>query len=84
VRWVPGKSDVAGASGDKLVRFWNASSGGVSRTFSGPADYVFSVAASSDGSRVAAGCADGVLFLWDGRNGQVLRKIEPPAPPSGR
>lgn len=98
VRWVPGKTEVAGASGDNLVRFWNVTTttegtakgqrrrrgggGGVLRTFSGPSDYVFGVAVSKDGSRVAAGGADSVLFIWNGQNAQVIRKIEAPAPPS--
>ncbi|WP_406693499.1 c-type cytochrome domain-containing protein [Singulisphaera sp. Ch08] len=95
VRWVPGKTEVAGASGDNLVRFWNVTTsaegtakgqrrrrgggGGVLRTFSGPSDYVFSVAVSKDGSRVAAGGADSVLYIWNGQNAQVIRKIEAPA-----
>ncbi len=58
VRWVPGKPSVAGASGDKQVRLWNpdtGQNGQVSRSFSGPSDYVFGVAVSSDGNRIAAG-----------------------------
>jgi WD40 repeat protein len=84
VRWVPGKTVVAGASGDNLVRFWETEGrrGGIARTFSGPSDYVFGVAVSKDGDRVAGGGADSVLFVWSGQNGQVLRKIEPPAQPS--
>jgi WD40 repeat protein len=60
-----------------MVRAWNPDNGTVPRTFSGAADYVFAVAASSDGARVAAGGADGVLLLWNGVNGQPLRKIAP-------
>jgi WD40 repeat protein len=80
VRWIPGKPSIAGASGDKQVRLWNpetGQNGQVSRTFSGPSDYVFGVAVSNDGSRIAAGGADGVLFVWNAQNGQVLRKLEP-------
>jgi WD40 repeat protein len=85
VRWMPNQSEVLGASGDALVRTWSTTSdaGQVLRTFSGPSDYVFSVAASADGARIAAGGADSVLFIWDGRTGQVIRKLEPPPrPPS--
>ena len=49
----------------------------MARTFSGPSDYVFGVAVSKDGGLVAAGGADGNLFIWRGENAQVVRKIEP-------
>jgi WD40 repeat protein len=81
---VPGKAAVAGASGDRTVRLWdpdNGEKGQVTRTFGGPADFVYALAVSADGARVAAGCADGVLFVWNGQNAQVLRKIDPPPPP---
>ncbi|HEX8202993.1 MAG TPA: hypothetical protein VF590_21130, partial [Isosphaeraceae bacterium] len=68
-----------GASGDRLVRLWNPENGTIQRTLSGPSDYAFGVATSADGARVAAGGADSVLFVWRD-NGQILRKIGPPAP----
>ena len=78
VRWVPGKPLVAGASGDATVRYWNpAGTGNVVRSFAGPTDYVFAVATSADGKVVAAGGADGVLFLWNGDDAKVIRKVEP-------
>jgi WD40 repeat protein len=79
LRWLAGKSEVVGASGDKQIRFWNTSSGGVGRTLGGPTDYVFAVATSLDGQRVAAGGADGVLFLWDLKVNQNPRRVEPAA-----
>ena len=78
MRWIAGKPEVIGASGDAQVRTWNPESDGIVRTFSGAGDYVYSVADSTDGSRVAAGGADSVLFVWNGQNGQVIRKLEPP------
>jgi WD40 repeat protein len=77
VRWVPGKPLVAGASGDSKVKYWNPNgNGNVTRTFEGPGDYVFGVATSKDGKVVAAGGADGVLFVWNGDDGKVIRKVE--------
>lgn len=77
VRWVPGKPLVAGASGDSSVKYWNPTgTGNVIRTFSGASDYVFGVATSKDGKVVAAGGADGNLFLWNGDDGKVIRKVE--------
>jgi WD40 repeat protein len=78
VRWLPGKPMVAGASGDSTVRLWNPTGkGNVTRTFNGPSDYVFCVATSKDGKIVAAGGADGNLFLWNGEDGKLIRKVEP-------
>jgi WD40 repeat protein len=77
VRWVPGKPLVAGASGDSKVKFWNPNgNGNVARTFAGPSDYVFGVATSKDGKVVAAGGADGVLFVWNGDDAKVIRKVD--------
>ena len=77
VRWVPGKPLVAGASGDSKVKYWNPNgNGNVARTFTGPVDYVFGVATSKDGKVVAAGGADGILFLWNGDDTKILRKLE--------
>ncbi len=69
LRWVPGKPLLFGAAGDSQVRAWNPDNGSVARTLSGAADYLFAVAASADGGRVAAGGADGVLLLWNGADG---------------
>jgi WD40 repeat protein len=78
VRWVPGRPLVAGASGDSKVKYWNPNgNGNVARTFNGPSDYVFGVATSKDGKVVAAGGADGALFVWNGDDGKVIRKVEP-------
>jgi WD40 repeat protein len=71
---------VIGASGDSNVRLWGAENGAVQRTFNGPTDYVFGVAVSADGKTVAAGGADGMLFLWNGENGQILQKLQPTSP----
>jgi WD40 repeat protein len=77
VRWVPGRALVAGASGDSKVRYWNPNgSGAIVRTFQGPGDYVFGVATSKDGKVVAAGGADGVLFLWNGDDAKLIHKVE--------
>lgn len=74
VRWVSGRPLVLGASGDGSVRAWNPDNGSVARTYGGSADdYLFAVAASSEGGRVAAGGAEGLLRLWNGVNGQSLR-----------
>ncbi len=72
----------SGASGDHSVRTWNPDDGRIGRTFNGPGDFVFSVGTSRDGKVIAAGGADGVLFVWDDQ-GKVLQKFEPPVPEDG-
>ena len=72
-----GTQAVAGASGDGTVRFWEPNNGNAGRVFRGPSDYLFAVAISKDRGRVVGGGADGVLFVWDGTSGQVVRKIVP-------
>ena len=82
VRWVPKLGVIAGGSGDMVVRFWNPiGTGKITRTFNGPTDYVYAIATSRDGLVVAAGGADGVLFLWNGSDAKVLQKLEPPRKP---
>jgi WD40 repeat protein len=81
VRWVPGRPLVAGASGDARVRYWNPNgTGNIIRTFAGLGDYAFAVATSKDGKVVVAGGADGVLFVWNGDDGKMIRQVEPPKP----
>jgi WD40 repeat protein len=75
LRWLATKPLLVGASADAAVRAWNPASGALTRSFEGGADYLFAVAATPDGGLVAAGGADGVLLLWDGANGKLLRKV---------
>ncbi len=81
VRWSmdPGLTTVVGASGDGAVRFWNPTARNVTRTFSGASDYLDAVAISQDRHRVAAGGANGVLYLWNGETGALWKKIGEPA-----
>ncbi len=74
---------IVAASGDQAVRIWNPDNGErgqVTRALNGPADYLFCLATSRDGLRLAAGAADGVIWVWNTENGQVVRKLEPARP----
>ena len=81
----PGKVDYVGVSdnlvscsGDASVKFHNAGNGGNYRTFSGSSDYVYGVSASRDESLVVAAGEDGVIRIWNGKDGQLLFDFPPP------
>ncbi|HWE01010.1 MAG TPA: c-type cytochrome domain-containing protein [Tepidisphaeraceae bacterium] len=66
-----GDADTAVAvSGDGKVRLVRDSGGDV-KTYPGPTDFVYSVAATADGATIVAGGQDGVLRAWDVNSGQA-------------
>jgi WD40 repeat protein len=50
---------------DHTIRTYLLSSGNFSRTFSGHSDWVYSLAATPDGGKLASGSADGTVKLWN-------------------
>ena len=52
------------------AKIWDASSGTLLRTLSGHSGYVFSVAWSPDGTRLASGSKD--KYVWVANGGRVL------------
>lgn len=63
--------EIVTASGDNTVRRKRTSNGGEVRSFGGFSDFVYSVAASADGIRLAAGGQDGIVRVWLD-NGQLF------------
>jgi WD40 repeat protein len=51
--------------------FWGAEL----QTLEGHADEVYSLCASSDGQRLASGCRDGTIKLWDSATGQLQQTL---------
>ncbi|HTU91347.1 MAG TPA: c-type cytochrome domain-containing protein [Gemmataceae bacterium] len=73
-----GKSDqFATCSGDQMVRFWNIN-GGNTRNFGGSADFLYALGVSPDGALVAAGGQEGIVRVYNGTNGQLLKTLLPP------
>lgn len=66
------------ASGDASVRMWNADNGGNVRQFGGATDYLYAVSASTDGDVVASGGEEGVVRVYNGKNGQLVKAAVPP------
>jgi WD40 repeat protein len=65
-------------SGDQTVRYWNVDNGGNIRNFSGGSDFLYGVGVSPDGSVVAAGGEEGIVRLYNGTNGSLIKELLPP------
>jgi WD40 repeat protein len=73
-----GKSDqFATCSADRTVRFWNIN-GGNTRNFGGSGDFLYALSVSPDGAVVAAGGQEGIVRVYNGGNGQLLKSLSPP------
>jgi len=68
----------ATCSGDTQVRFWNVDNGGNVRNFAGSTDFLYALGVSPDGAIVAAGGEEGVVRLYNGANGQLIKTLLPP------
>lgn len=66
---------VISACGDAGLRQWNIDNGGNVRSFPGASDFLQAVAASSDGSLVAAGGEEGLVRVYDGKTGALLKTL---------
>ncbi len=67
------------ASTDKTIKVM-ANTGGVQQTFTGHMDWVYSLALSADGAKLATGRADGTVRLWNAVTGKQLATLTQPAP----
>jgi WD40 repeat protein len=65
-------------SGDQTVRMWNVDNGGNTRNFGGNNDFLYAVGISADGAIVAAGGEEGIVRLYNGANGQLVKSLLPP------
>src|SRR5262249_29753449 len=64
-------------SGDTQMKMWNTN-GQPGRSYSGGNDFLFSVAASPDGSVIAGGGQDGAVRLYNGSTGALIKALTPP------
>lgn len=80
-----GKSPIFITCGaDNTVKRWNVDNGGNAGPNFPPAnDSLYGVGTSADGAVVAAGGEEGIVRLYNGTNGQLIKQLLPPgeAPP---
>ena len=67
-------------SGDQNVKFHTASNGRNFRSFSGSTDFVYHALATGDEELVIAAGEDGVIRVWNGKDGKLLKSFAPPEP----
>jgi WD40 repeat protein len=60
---------------DRTAKLWELSTGRLIRTFDGHADWIVSVAFSTDGTRAVSGSEDKTVRLWDVGTGQLIRTL---------
>lgn len=72
------KQEFITAGGDNQVKAFNATNGGNVRNFPGGNDFVYAIGVSGDGAIVAAGGEEGVVRLYNGTNGQLVKALLPP------
>lgn len=89
--FVPKTPTFITCGGDGGSNLWNADNGGNQKNFPGAKDFLYAVAVSTDGKIVAHGGEEGVVRLYNGDNGQLIKellpageapkKVDPPMPP---
>jgi WD40 repeat protein len=77
--FVPKTAQFLLCGGDGGAKVWNADNGGQMRNFDGGKDFLYAVAVSGDGKLVATGGEEGVVRLYNGENGQLIKQLLPPA-----
>jgi DNA-binding beta-propeller fold protein YncE len=66
----------ASASGDQTVKVWDAQTGQELLTCKGDTSYIWGVAYSPDGRRLASASGDRTVKVWDAQTGQELLSIK--------
>lgn len=80
VDYVGVSDNIVSSGGDKNVKFHTAANGSNYRTFAGNNDFVYSALATSDESLVIAAGEDGVVRVWNGKDGKLLMSFDSPQP----
>ena len=73
--YAPNHQAIATGSVDRAVKLWDAASGGLKQTLTGPRDEVSALAFSPDGKLIAAGAGDREVYLWGVESGQLKRTL---------
>jgi WD40 repeat protein len=73
------KPEFITCTGDDQVKVWNVDNGGNTRNFGGGGkDFLYAVGVSPDGLAVAVGGEEGVVRLFKGDDGKLIKELLPP------
>jgi WD40 repeat protein len=61
--------------GDATTRRWSVESGDPSKTFGEAKDFLYAVAANADGTLIATGGEEGIVRIFDGKTGQMIKAL---------
>jgi WD40 repeat protein len=76
--------EIVTCGGDQAVRFWNVDSGSGGLTIGGGNDFLYALGISTDGQLVAAGGEEGIVRVYNGANGQLMKELVPPGTVIGK
>ncbi|MCG6157989.1 c-type cytochrome domain-containing protein [Rubinisphaera margarita] len=77
VKYIGVSDNLATSSGDKVVRMVTASNGRNYRSMSGSEQFLNAVAVTDDEGLVIAAGHDGVVRIWNGKDGKLLQTLPP-------
>jgi WD40 repeat protein len=75
VTFSPDGKQVASASWDRTVRFWDSATGAALQTLEGHSDWVNTMTFSLDGKLVVSASDDDTVRLWDAATGAALQTL---------
>jgi WD domain, G-beta repeat len=78
VQFLDASAEALVSTGDSQLRLIRDDGNNNVRSFEGATGFLTSAAATPDGKRVVAANQEGVLRVWDGATGKLVRSFEPP------
>lgn len=72
------KNEMLTSGGDNQVKMFNAANGGTTKSYPGATDFIYAIGANPDGTIVAAGGQEGIVRVYNGTSGALLKSLLPP------
>ena len=76
--FVPKTATFVTCAGDAGAKLWNAENGGAQKSYDGGKDFLYAVTVSDDGKIVVTGGEEGIIRLYSGADGKLIKAMLPP------